>query len=207
MTEGRAGRQRRIVRLRVRGAHPRNVPAHSRRLGGARLAIVLAAALSGAAGTARDPFTGTWVLDPPRDGPATHTQVLTIKVEAGVETYRSDLMTPDGRRQITDYAAPYDGQEHPSVTRLSGGGRPDETKPGGVMLHWTDINTRERYWKTDGRLFRILRRTVGDGGCAMRSQLIDVSPDGVERPGGVLSFTRQDPACVGSAAAGAPSPK
>lgn len=206
MKEGRADRQRPVFPLWAQGAR-RAAPTQLPRQRGARLAVVLAAVLSGAAAAARDPFTGTWVLDPPRDGSASHTQVLTIKVEDGVETYRSDLVTPDGLRQVTDYQAPYDGQEHPSVTRLSGGGRPDETKPGGVILHWTDANTRERYWKTDGRLFRILRRTVVDGGCAMRSQLIDVSPQGVERPGGVLSFTRQDPGCIGRVAASGPSSK
>lgn len=164
-----------------------------------RAVIVLAAIAAFTSPTSaadrRDPFTGIWVLDPGARIGGTVSQVLTVSVHGEEETYRSELMTSDGRRQVTDYVARYDGQEYPSATRLTGGGRPDEDRGGGVILHRTDALIRERYWKQDGRVFRILRRTVSADGCAMASQLIDVAPDGAERTGGVLRFTRQDASC------------
>jgi len=174
---------------RTRGVPTRN----SRRL----LLLTCFAALAAVPATAgsRDPFTGVWVLDSAARLDGTVSQVLTISVRNDEETYRSDLLTEDGRRQVTDYVARYDGKAYPSVTRLTGGGKPDEARPGEVVLHRTDTLTRERYWKQDGRVFRILRRTVSVDGCAMNSQLIHVAQDGTGRAGGVLRFTRQDPAC------------
>lgn len=173
--------------------HKRGAPVRNWR----RLLLSCFAALAALPATAgsRDPFTGVWVLDPGARLDGTVSQVLTVSVRNDEETYRSDLLTQDGRRQVTDYVARYDGKEYPSATRLSGGGKPDEARPGRVILHLTDTLTRERYWKEDGRVFRILRRAVSVGGCTMSSQLIHVAQDGTERAGGVLRFTRQDPSC------------
>lgn len=166
------------------------VPArNSRRL------LLLTCSVALAAAGSREPFTGVWVLDPRARLDGTESQVLTISVRGDEETYRSDLLTEDGRRQVTDYVARYDGKAYPSATRLTGGGKPDEARPGEVILHRTDTLTRERYWKQDGRVFRILRRTVSADGCTMNSQLIHVRQDGTEQAGGVLRFTRQDRAC------------
>lgn len=160
------------------------------------LAAVAVLATPSFAADARDPFTGVWVLDPHARLEGVQSQVLTVSVRGDEETYRSELTTADGRRQVTDYVARYDGREYPSATRLTGGGKPDESRGGGVILHRTDELTRERYWKQDGRVFRILRRTVSTDGCAMSSQLIDVAAEGVERAAGVLRFTRRDGACT-----------
>ena len=163
-------------------------------------ALASALALGAASGLAQagqvdDVFTGVWVLDSDARPDGVARQVLTIAVQGDEETYRSELTTADGRRQVTDYVARYDGVEYSSVTRLSGGGEPEDARPGGVILHRTDDLTRERHWKQDGRVFRILRRTVSADGCVMSSLLINVAPDGAEAPGGILRFTRQDPAC------------
>lgn len=160
------------------------------------LAVVAALATPSFAADHRDPFTGVWVLDQDARLGGTLSQVLTVSVRGDEETYRSELTTSDGRRQVTDYVARYDRREYPSATRLTGGGKPDESRGGGVILHRTDALTRERYWKQDGRIFRILRRTVSADGCAMTSQLVDVAADGVERAAGVLRFTRRDASCT-----------
>lgn len=159
------------------------------------LGLVLALVASPATAEPSDPFSGVWTLAPgPRLG-GTVSQVLTISVRDDEETYRSELLTTDGRLQITDYVARYDGREYPSATRLTGGGGPDESRLGGVVLHRTDRLTRERHWKQDGRVFRILRRTVSADGCEMSSQLVEVAADGSERPGGILTFERREPSC------------
>lgn len=166
-----------------------------------RLILLAAAAMllaAPAGAQTRDAFTGVWALDPGARLTGVADQVLTISVRGEEETYRSELTTTDGRRQVTDYVAQYDGTEYPSVTRLTGGGKPDESRPGGVILHRTDELTRERFWKQDGRVFRILRRAVSADGCKMNSLLVDVAPDGAERTGSVLRFTRQAPECEAS---------
>ncbi len=160
------------------------------------LAAMAGLATPSFAADSRDPFTGVWVLDPHARLGGTLSQVLTVSVRGDEETYRSELTSSDGGRQVTDYVARYDGREYPSVTRLTGGGKPDESRAGGVILHRTNALARERYWKQDGRVFRILRRTVSADGCAMSSQLIDVAAEGVERAAGVLHFTRQDAVCT-----------
>lgn len=158
------------------------------------LIFTVAAAASAHAGP-RDPFTGVWVLDSGARPAGVVSQVLTVSVQGDEETYRSELLSQEGRRQVTDYVARYDGKDYPSATRLTGGGKPDEDRPGGVILHRTDALTRERYWKAHDRVFQILRRTVSVDGCVMSSQLVYVADDGTERAGGLLRFTRQDAAC------------
>jgi len=164
-----------------------------------RILLGLAVALVGHAAMAApaDPFTGVWELDSTARPAGVVSQKLTISVAGDEETYRSELLTTKGRRQVTDYVARYDGREYPSTTRLAGGGEAEETRDGGVILHRTDDLTRERFWKQDGRVFRVLRRTVVAGGCEMTSQLIDVAADGTQKRGAVLRFHRRAPECPG----------
>jgi hypothetical protein len=143
-----------------------------------------------AAAVPSDPYTGVWKLNLAKSGGDGRSQVLTISVIGDVETYRSELLLRDGTRQVTYYTAAYDGNEHPSetlVTEPNGAvARRDDT----VILRRIDERTRERQWKREGRLIRILRRTVSKDGRTLTSQVIDVDDEGHEHPTGMLVFDK-----------------
>lgn len=155
------------------------------------LAAILALSAASSAFAAADPFTGVWVLNPAKSSGATGQQVLTIQVDGETETYRSDLTNAEGVRQVTNYTARYDGREYPSRTVLTGGPQGEVVRPGGVILHKTDRLTRERHWRENGRLIRVLYRRVSEDGKTMRSQLVDRAADGTEKRGAELVFDRQ----------------
>ena len=143
-----------------------------------------------AAAVPSDPYTGVWNLNLAKSGGDTRSQVLTISVIGDVETYRSELLLHDGTRQVTNYTAAYDGKEHPSqtlITEPSGvAARKDDT----VVLRKIDELTRERQWKREGRVIRILRRTISQDGSTLTSQVIDVDQEGHEHPAGKLVFDK-----------------
>jgi hypothetical protein len=160
-----------------------------------RLVTTAFAAVLVAFGMARaqsDPYDGTWVLNLARSGGETRTQVLTIQIEGDRETYRSDLVSPDGRRQVTAYTAAYDGKEYPSETVMtSPSGKTDPPRQDTVILKKVDERTRERHWKQGGRLVRILRRVVAPDGRTLTSQVIDVDEAGRETRGSTLIFDKR----------------
>ena len=126
-------------------------------------ALVLMAAP--AAAGSPDPYAGVWALNLAKSGGDARSQVLTIDISGDVETYRSELVLRDGTRQVTNYTAAYDGKEHPSQTLVTAPGGAVTRRDDTVTLRRTDRLTRERQWRRDGRLIRILRRTVSaDGG-------------------------------------------
>jgi len=152
----------------------------------ATLALIAVAA----AAVQSDPYTGVWNLNLAKSGGDTRSQVLTISVIGDVETYRSELLLHDGSRQVTNYTAAYDGKEHPSqtlITEPSGvAARKDDT----VILRKIDELTRERQWKREGRVIRILRRKICQDGRTLTSQVIDVDEEGHEHPAGKLVFDK-----------------
>jgi hypothetical protein len=143
--------------------------------------------------TQRDPYTGIWKLNLAKSGGDARTQTLTIRADGSEEMYRSELVSADGRRQVTNYTAKYDGREYPSRTVVT-----DPRTPGGsasrndsVMLKKIDERTRERHWKQDGRIVRILRRVVSADGRTMTSQIVDVDANGQETVASALVFDKQ----------------
>jgi hypothetical protein len=158
------------------------------------LAALTTLALMGsvAAAVPSDPYTGVWKLNLAKSGGDTRSQMLTISVIGDVETYRSELLLRNGNRQVTNYTAAYDGKEHPSqtlVTEPNGAAtRRDDT----VILRKIDELTRERQWKREGRVIRILRRRVSQDGRTLTSQVIDVDEEGHEHPAGKLIFDKAE---------------
>jgi hypothetical protein len=137
-----------------------------------------------------DPYAGLWTLNLDKSGGESRSQVLTIRVNDGVETYRSELVLRDGTRQVTNYTAAYDGKEHPSETVVTAPNGALTRRDDTVTLRRIDQLTRERQWRRDGRLIRILRRTVSQDGRTLTSQIIDVDEDGHEHPGATLVFDK-----------------
>lgn len=149
-----------------------------------KMVIKVTAAVLVAAGLAlvqSDPYDGTWELNLGKSGGEARTQILTFQIDGNRETYRSELAWEDGRRQVTDYTAAYDGKEYPSQTVLtSPSGEKSPPRHDTVILRKVDERTRERHWKQSGRLVRILRRVVSPDGRTLTSQVIDVDEDGDE---------------------------
>jgi hypothetical protein len=137
-----------------------------------------------------DPYTGTWRLKESHLPPGVISQVLTISVAGEIETYQSDLVFADGRRQVTNYTARYDEQEYPSETVVTDTNGNATTSRDTVILRKVDSFTRERHWKQDGRLFRILERVASADGKTLTSRVIDVDRDGARHPQSVLVFER-----------------
>ena len=140
---------------------------------------------------AEDPFTGTWILDRQASQGGASSQVLTIAVSEDRESYRSELTQADGTRQLTHYTAAYDGREYPSETTVT---HPDGTtvrSEDAVILRKIDRQTRERYWRRNGRVIRILRRTVSADGHILTSKVIEVDAGGQEHPAGRLVFNHR----------------
>ena len=97
----------------------------------------------------------------------------------------------DGRRQVTDYAANYDGKEYPSQTVITDRDGHTTRRDDRVILKKIDDATRERHWKQDGRIVRILRRVVSADGRVLTSQVVDVDAAGSERVTSTLVFDKR----------------
>jgi len=138
-----------------------------------------------------DVYTGVWTLNLAKTGGEERTQTLTILVRGNQETYRSELVSADGRRQVTDYAANYDGKEYPSQTVITDRDGHTTRRDDRVILKKIDDATRERHWKQDGRIVRILRRVVSADGRVLTSQVVDVDAAGSERVTSTLVFDKR----------------
>lgn len=134
-----------------------------------------------------DPYTGTWTRRPGADA---STQVLTIEVVGGEERYTSEMSAATGRRQVTRYAAKYDGREYPSRTVVTESGT-ETARDDTVTLKKIDERTRERHWKQQGRIVRVLRRTVSPDGKVLTSVVVDIDERGREQVASTLVFDRK----------------
>jgi sugar lactone lactonase YvrE len=138
-----------------------------------------------------DAYTGLWRLNLPKTGGEERTQTLTIVVRENQEAYRSELVSADGRRQVTDYTANYDGTEYPSQTLITDRDGRTTKRDDRVILKKIDDRTRERHWKQDGRIVRILRRVVSADGRVLTSRVVDVDAGGNEKVTSTLVFDKQ----------------
>jgi hypothetical protein len=153
--------------------------------------LALALTSTTALAQASDPFTGVWLLERQAASGGASRQVLTIEVRGEEETYQSDLTTPDGTRQLTNYTARYDGKEYPSRTQLTGGPNPPVVRQDTVVLRKISEHQRERHWSQGGRLSRVLKRVVSPDGKTLSSQIVDYDASGAEKRGGLLVFKKQ----------------
>ncbi len=148
--------------------------------------------LLGIAAPSEDPYTGTWTLDVAASGGESRTQTLTIQIDGNQESYVSEIVWPDGRRQVTRYVAIYDGAEYPSETVIEdGNGARSVRRDDAVILKKIDERTRERHWKQGGRVVRILRRVVSRDGRTLGSQVVLVDEAGKETVTSTLVFAKR----------------
>ena len=163
-------------------------------LNGLALGVAGAAYLSprlAASPSQDDVYTGVWTLNLAKTGGEERTQTLTILVRGNRETYRSELVSADGRRQVTDYTATYDGKEYPSQTVTTDRDGHTSRRDDRVILKKIDDRTRERHWKQDGIIVRILRRVVSADGRVLTSHVVDVDAAGNEKVTSTLVFEKQ----------------
>ena len=124
--------------------------------------VVLGAGVVALAGQARDPRTGTWVLNVAKStykpGPAPRSQTVTIQPSGQGEHVRSAALNTNGTRVVTEYTAAYDGTDYP----LKGSLVADT-----VSLKRIDPRTTERYDKKDGHVMLVYRRVVSEDGKTM----------------------------------------
>src|SRR4030095_535764 len=79
-------------------------------------AIVAVLAFAGTASAQIMEMNGTWKLNPERTlGPAPKEETLVYKVKTGEQAYTMDSIEADGRKGHNEWAAQYDGQDHPAV--------------------------------------------------------------------------------------------
>lgn len=155
------------------------------------LAMLTLLLLAPAVQAAADPYTGTWTLHVTKSSGAAGSQVLTIKVTGNQEIYRSELVLENGKRQVTNYTAAYDGKEYPSQTIITEADGTTTKRDDTVILLKVDARTRERHWKQGGRVVSILRRVVSQDGKTLRSQVVEVDEKGQEHANGTLVFDKQ----------------
>ncbi len=118
-------------------------------------------------------------------------QKLTIQVVENYEIYRSELIVPEGKRQVTFYAAPYDGVEQPSNTVVVEANGNVAWNEGFVRVRKNSHLVRERYWKNDDGKIRLLRRSLTRGLDEMHSQVVEFDNHGNENVVGTLVFRRE----------------
>jgi hypothetical protein len=164
--------------------------------GSARRLVSVAAAVACAAaiGFAQaDPINGTWKLNADKStsgtGRPNFTQTLTFAVSSDLESYRSEVVNAQGTTQITVYKARYDGKPYPSTVTSSE--RPGETAGDEVVLRKVDDRTRERIVRRDGRVVRIMQRTLSADGRTLTSVLTDIDPSGARRIASTLVYEKQ----------------
>lgn len=125
-------------------------------------AVVLSAGVGGVAGQARDPRTGTWILNVAKStykpGPPPKRQTVRIEPSGQGEHVRSDALNANGTRVVVDYTAAYDGTDYPLK------GSPVANT---VALKRIDAYTTERFDKKDGHVMLVYRRVVSQDGKTM----------------------------------------
>src|SRR4026207_1157203 len=79
-------------------------------------AFVAVLAFAGTAPAQIMEMNGTWKLNPERTlGPAPKEETLIYKIKPGEQAYTMDSSEADGRKGHNEWAAKYDGQDHPAV--------------------------------------------------------------------------------------------
>lgn len=142
-------------------------------------------ATTGAAGQARDPRTGTWILNVAKSsykpGPAPRSQTVKIEPSGQGEHVRSEARNANGTRVVTEYTAAFDGTDYP----LKG-----SPVANAVVLKRIDARTTERFDKKDGHVVLVYRRVVSPDGKTMTVTVNGVNAQG-QQVSNVVVFERQ----------------
>jgi hypothetical protein len=155
--------------------------------------VIASCAAADVASAQGDPFTGTWKLNAAKSTSGTtrptFSQVLTFTVTGDLEDYRSEVINAQGTKQITVYQARYDGQVYPS--RVSTSERAGESAGDEVVLRKIDARTRERIVKREGRVVRVMHRTLSSDGRTLTSVLTDIDSAGRKVVASTLVYEKQ----------------
>jgi hypothetical protein len=142
------------------------------------LAMVFVCALSGTASAQIMEMNGTWKLSPERTlGPAPKEETLVYTIKPGEQAYTMDSTEADGRKGHVEWAAKYDGQDHPTA------GRPGVT----VSLKKLDSHVELVTNKRDGKVTSTYTRVLVDEGRTIMS----VGRDGNNKVMWVRVFEKQ----------------
>ena len=127
-------------------------------------AVVAAVAVLGFAGTASAQImemNGTWKLSTERTlGPAPKEETLVYKIKPGEQAYTMDSIEADGRKGHNEWAAQYDGKDHPAA-----GGRGGATVSLQKLDRFTELVTNKR----DGKVTSTYTRVLVDEGRTIMS--------------------------------------
>jgi hypothetical protein len=122
----------------------------------ALLAAAVALAFTGTASAQIMEMNGTWKLNPERTlGPAPKEETLVYKIKPGEQAYTMDSIEADGRKGHNEWAAQYDGKDHPAA-----GGRGGATVSLQRLDKFTELVTNKRDGKVTSTYTRVL---VDDG--------------------------------------------
>lgn len=124
--------------------------------------IVFCLAATGLAQAPRNPFVGTWKMDPekshanPNPGPKEETRVVVEQGDSVKGNYEGKAA--DGSRIAYGYTAKYDGKDYP----LTGTGTPNGADT--LALKRVNTNTYEVTAKRGGKVVLTARVVVSNGG-------------------------------------------
>jgi hypothetical protein len=100
-------------------------------------------------------MNGTWKLSTERTlGPAPKEETLVYKIKSGEQAYTMDSIEADGRKGHREWAAQYDGQDHPTA------GAPGVTVSLQKLDRHTELVTNKRNGEVTSTYTRVL---VDDG--------------------------------------------
>ena len=125
-------------------------------------ATVVVLGLAGTASAQIMEMNGTWKLSTERTlGPAPKEETLVYKIKRGEQAYTMDSIEADGRKGHNEWAAPYDGNDHPAA-----GGRGGTNT---VSLRKLDKFTELVTNKRDGKVTSTYTRVLVDEGKTIMS--------------------------------------
>jgi hypothetical protein len=149
--------------------------------------LLAVAATAVAAAQARDPRTGTWILNVAKSsykpGPPPRSQTVRIEPSGQGEHIRSEALNANGTRVVTEYTAAFDGTDYPLK------GSPVANT---VVLKRIDARTTERFDKKDGHVMLVYRRVVSQDGKTMTVTVNGVNAQG-QQVSNVVVFERHAP--------------
>jgi len=124
-------------------------------------AVVALLAFAGTASAQIMEMNGTWKLNPERTlGPAPKEETLVYKIKPGEQAYTMDSIEADGRAGHNEWAAQYDGKDHPAA-----GGRGGATVSLRKLDKFTELVTNKR----DGKVTSTYTRVLVDEGKTIMS--------------------------------------
>jgi len=143
-------------------------------------AAVAVLAFAGTASAQIMEMNGTWKLNPERTlGPAPKEETLVYKIKPGEQAYTMDSIEADGRKGHNEWAAKYDGEDHPAV-----GGRGGNVT---VSLRKLDKFTELVTNKRDGKVTSTYTRVLVDEG----KTIMSIGRDGNNKVIWVRVFEKQ----------------